>query len=171
MGLTPLEGLVMATRSGSIDPSIPLWLQQHGGLPPVEIKEALERGSGLAGLAGTPDMREVLKRASEGDARARLARDVYVHSLRGGIARMAASMEGLDALVFTGGVGERSFEIRSLAAAGLGFLGIRLGEPRNRQAQGDADISAEGASVRSAVVPAREEIQMAHEIRDLLSSR
>jgi acetate kinase len=84
---------------------------------------------------------------------------------------MAASMEGLDALVFTGGVGERSFEIRSLAAAGLGFLGIRLGEPRNRQAQGDADISAEGASVRSAVVPAREEIQMAHEIRDLLSSR
>jgi len=167
MGLTPLEGLVMATRSGSIDPSIPLWLQEHGGLPPVEIKEALERDSGLAGLAGTPDMREVLKRASEGDARARLARDVYVHSLRGGIARMAASMEGVDAVVFTGGVGERSFEIRSLAAAGLGWLGIRLDEPQN-QAEGDVDISAEGAPVRAAVVPAREEIQMAREIRDLL---
>jgi acetate kinase len=171
MGLTPLEGLVMATRSGSIDPSIPLWLQEHGGMPSVDIKEALERDSGLAGLAGTPDMREVLKRASEGDARATLARDVYVHSLRGGIARMAASMEGLDALVFTGGVGESAFEIRSLAAAGLGFLGIRLDEPRNRQAEGDADISAQGASVRTTVVPAREEIQMAREIRDLLPSR
>jgi acetate kinase len=171
MGLTPLEGLVMATRSGSIDPSIPLWLQEHAGLPPTEVKEALERDSGLTGLAGTPDMREVLKGASEGDPRARLARDVYVHSLRGGIARMVASMEGVDAVVFTGGVGERSFEIRSLAAAGLGFLGIRLDEPRNRQAEGDADISAKGASVRTTVVLAREEIQMAREIRDLLPSR
>ncbi|MDQ4059108.1 MAG: acetate/propionate family kinase, partial [Actinomycetota bacterium] len=168
MGLTPLEGLVMATRSGSIDPSIPLWLQVQAGLTRAEVQEALERDSGLTGLAGTPDMREVLGRASNGDVEAELARDVYVHALRAGIARMAASMQGVDAVVFTGGVGEHSSEIRSLAAKGLGFLGMGLDEPRNSQAARDADVSADGASVRTLVVQAREELQMAREIRNLL---
>ncbi|MGI8708806.1 MAG: acetate/propionate family kinase [Actinomycetota bacterium] len=168
MGFTPLEGLVMATRSGSIDPSIPLWMQARAGLTHAEAQEALERDSGLTGLAGTSDMREVLERATKGDDEAVLARDVYVHALRTGIARMAASMSGLDALVFTGGVGEHSSEIRSLAAAGLEFLGIRLVEARNRHAAGDRDVSAAGASVRVLVVEARKDIQMAHEIRGLL---
>ena len=168
MGFTPLEGLVMATRSGSIDPSVPLWLQAHAGLTRTEVVEALERESGLAGLAGTADMREVLKRATDAEAEAVLARDVYVHSLRAGIARMAASMEGVDAVVFTGGVGEHSSEIRSRAAAGLEFLGIRLDEHLNRRASGDTDISAAGASVRVLVVEAREDLQMAREIRALL---
>jgi acetate kinase len=167
MGFTPLEGLVMATRSGSIDPSIPMWLLDRG-LTLAEIREGLERDSGLIGLAGTPDMREILKRANEGDAKAALARNVYLHALQGGIARMAASMHGIDALVFTGGVGEHSSEIRSTAAAGLGFLGIRLDESRNRQAKGDTDISAPGASVRAVMITAREDIQMAREIRHLL---
>ena len=114
-------------------------------------------------------MREVLGRASEGDANAALARDVYLHSLQGGIARMAASMHGIDALVFTGGVGEHSSEIRSTGAAGLEFLGIRVDEPRNRGATGDMDISGAGASVRVMVVAAREDLQMAREIRALLS--
>ena len=168
MGFTPLEGLVMATRSGSIDPSVTLWLLAHAGLTPVEVQEALERESGLAGLAGTADMRAVLKRATNGEAEAVLARDVYVHALRAGIARMAASMGAVDAVVFTGGVGEHSSEIRSLAAAGLQFLGIRLDEPRNRRAAGDTDISAAGASVRVLVVEAREDLQMAREVRALL---
>ncbi|HZK50124.1 MAG TPA: acetate/propionate family kinase [Actinomycetota bacterium] len=168
MGFTPLEGLVMATRSGSIDPSVPLWLQAHGGLTPAEIQEALEHESGLAGLAGTADMRAVLKRATNGEAEAILARDVYVHALRAGIARMVASMGGVDAVVFTGGVGEHSSEIRSLAAAGLEFLGIRLDEPRNRRAAGDMDISPDGASVRVLVVEAREDLRIASEIRALL---
>jgi acetate kinase len=168
MGFTPLEGLVMATRSGSIDPSVPLWLQAHAGLTRAEVQGALEHESGLAGLAGTADMREVLQRATNGEAESVLARDVYVHALRGGIARMAASMGGLDAVVFTGGVGEHSSEIRSLAAAGLEFLGIRLDEPRNRRAAGDTDISAAGASVRVLVVEAREDLQMAREMRTLL---
>ena len=168
MGLTPLEGLVMATRSGSIDPSVPLWLQSHAGLTPAEVQEALEHESGLAGLAGTADMREVLRRATNADPEAVLARDVYVHALRAGIARMAASMQGVDAVVFTGGVGEGSSEIRSLAAAGLEFLGIRLDETSNRRAVGDTDISAAGASVRVLVVDAREDLQMAREIRALL---
>ena len=168
MGLTPLDGLVMATRSGSIDPSIHLWLQAHASLTPAEVQEALERDSGLTGLAGTADMREVVKRATNGEERAVLARDVYVHALRAGVARMAASMGGIDAVVFTGGVGEHSSEIRSLAAAGLGFLGVRLDEARNRQAAGDTDVSAAGGSVRALVVEAREDLQMAREIRGLL---
>jgi len=167
MGFTPLEGLVMATRSGSIDPSVPIWLQERG-LTLAEVREGLERDSGLTGLASTPDMREVLGRASEGDANAALARDVYLHALQGGIARMAASMHGIDALVFTGGVGEHASEIRSAAAAGMDFLGIRLHEPRNRQAKGDTDITAPGASVRTVMIMAREDIQMAREIRALL---
>ena len=171
MGLTPLEGLVMATRSGSIDPSIPLWLQTHAGLTRVEVQEALERDSGLTGLAGTADMRGVLERASNGDVEAALARDVYVHALRAGIARMAASMQGIDAVVFTGGVGEHSSEIRSLAATGLEFLGIGIDEPRNLQAAGDTDVSGAGASVRTLVVQAREDLQMAREIRDLFRER
>ena len=160
MGFTPLEGLVMATRSGSIDPSIPMWLQDHG-LTLTEVRDGLERDSGLTGLAGSPDMREVLKSATEGDSRATLARDVYVHALQGGVARMAASMRGIDTLVFTGGVGELSSEIRSTAATGLGFLGIRLDEASNRQAKGDTDISAPEASVRTVMIKAREDLQMA----------
>jgi acetate kinase len=159
---------VMATRSGSIDPSVPLWLQAHAGLTRAEVQEALEQDSGLTGLAGTADMREVLARATKGDAEAALARDVYVHALRAGIARMAASMQGVDAVVFTGGVGEHSSEIRLLAATGLEFLGMGLDEPRNRQVAGDADVSATGASVRTLVVQAREDLQMAREIRGLL---
>lgn len=168
MGLTPLEGLVMATRSGSVDPSVPLWLQAHAGLTRAEVQEALEQDSGLTGLAGTADMREVLGRAIKGDSEAALARDVYVHALRAGIARMAAAMQGVDAVVFTGGVGEHSPEIRSLAAKGLGFLGMALDEPRNRQVAEDADVSAAGAPVRTLVVQAREDLQMALEIRGLL---
>jgi acetate kinase len=168
MGLTPLEGLVMATRSGSIDPSVPLWMQSRARLTAAEVQEALERDSGLVGLAGTADMLEVLKRATNGEDDAVVARDVYVHALRAAIARMAASMRGIDALVFTGGVGEHSPEIRSLAAAGLEFLGIGLEEARNRQAAGDMDISAIEASARTVVVEAREDIQIARETRHLL---
>jgi acetate kinase len=168
MGLTPLEGLVMATRSGSIDPSVPLWMQSRAGLTAAEVQEALERDSGLVGLAGTADMREVLKRATNGEEDAVVARDVYVHALRAAIARVAASMRGIDALVFTGGVGEHSPEIRSLATAGLDFIGIGLEEARNRQAAGDMDISAIEASVRTVVVEAREDVQIARETRHLL---
>jgi acetate kinase len=171
MGFTPLEGLVMATLSGSIDPSIPLWLQAHAGLTRAEVREDLEHESGLAGLAGTADMREVLMRATNGEVEAVLARDVYLRTLRAGIASMAASMGGVDAVVFTGGVGEHSSEIRSLAAAGLEFLGIRLDELRNRRAGGDTVISAAGAPVRVLVVEAREDLQMAREVRALLEER
>src|SRR5256886_6841542 len=131
MGFTPLEGLVMATRSGSVDPGLVLWLAEQVGTPPAEVAETLEHRSGLFGLAGTADMREVVVGAAAGGQDARLALDVYIHRLRAGIAAMAAAMGGLDLLVFTGGVGENSTVVRSEAAAGLGFLGVRPDAGRN----------------------------------------
>ena len=115
-------------------------------------------------------MREVLARAAAGDARAVLGRDVYLHRLRGFIAAMTAAMDGLDVLVFTGGVGENAAEIRSRAAAGLGFLGVRLDEDRNSHGSGDDwEISADGAAVRAFVIAAREDKQIAAEVRSVLS--
>jgi len=147
MGFTPLEGLVMATRSGSVDPGLLLWLQQHEKLGVDEMAEALEHESGLVGLAGTADMRELLDRDDED---AQLALGVYIHRLRAGIAAMAASLGGLDALVFTGGVGERAARVRELACAGLQHLGV--GTP----------------AVGVLTVRAREDLEIARQVRALL---
>jgi acetate kinase len=170
MGFTPLDGLVMATRSGSVDPGLVLWLEEHAHTPPAELAATLEYRSGLAGLAGTGDMREVLARAAAGDRRAVLGRDVYLHRLRASIAAMTAAMDGLDVLVFTGGVGENSAEVRSRTAAGLGFLGVRIEEERNSRGTGDDwEISAPGAPVRAFVIAAREDKQIAAEVRSILT--
>ena len=131
MGFTPLEGLVMATRSGSVDPGLVLWLQEHAGMPAAELASTLEHRSGLLGLAGTADMRAILASAESDDPDASQALDVYVHRLRAAIAAMAASMNGMDALVFTGGVGENAPAVRKRAAQGLGFLGVKLDSERN----------------------------------------
>jgi len=173
MGFTPLDGLVMATRSGSVDPGLVLWLEEHAHTPPRELAETLEYRSGLTGLTGTGDMREVLYRAAAGDARAVLGRDVYLHRLRASVAAMAAAMGGLDVLVFTGGVGENSPEVRSRAAGGLGFLGVAVDESRNtldKAARGgeDWEITAARAAVRTFVIAAREDRQIAAEVRSVL---
>ena len=165
MGFTPLDGLVMATRSGALDPGLVLWLEQHEGIPAETVAETLEHKSGLYGLAGTGDMREILSRCAAGDARAVLARDVYVHRLRGSIAAMTASLGGLDALVFTGGVGEKSAEIRSRAMSGLGFLGVTADAAANESGAGDRQIGAPGAPVRAAVIAAREDLEIARQVR------
>jgi acetate kinase len=164
MGFTPLEGLVMATRSGDIDPGLVSWLAQRE----VDVPEALEKRSGLTGLAGTGDMRALLDRA---DDDARLAVAVYIHRLRKGIAAMAASLGGVDVCVFTGGVGENSADIRLQAAAGLGFLGIEVNPEANAaRANGAAvtDISSDDAAARTLVIPAREDREMARQSRRLL---
>jgi acetate kinase len=177
MGFTPLDGLVMATRSGSVDPGLVLWLEEHAHMPPRELAAALETRSGLAGLAGTGDMREVLDRATAGDQPAVLGRDVYLHRLRASVAAMAAAMDGIDVLLFTGGVGENSPEIRARAADGLAFLGVAVDESRNtlgadaRGASGEGDdweITAPGAKVRTFVIAAREDKRIAAEVRALL---
>jgi acetate kinase len=171
MGFTPLEGLVMATRSGSVDPGLLLWLLEREALSTAELGEALEHQSGLLGLSGTADMRLLLERAGPGgDAAAGLALEVYLHRLRAGIAAMAASLGGLDVLVFTGGVGERSAEVRARAAEGLGFLGVAVDGARNAGVSADVEITAAGASVRTVVVHAREDVQIARETRRVLGA-
>ncbi len=168
MGFTPLEGLVMATRSGSVDPGLLMWLLQHGKLGIDEVSRGLEQVSGLAGLAALPggsgDMRDVRAAAEEGDASARLAIAVYLHRLRREIAAMAAAMDGLDVLVFTGGIGEYHPQIRAAAADGLGFLGVSVDADRN-QATADAEIGDPAAAVRVLVVTAREDLEIARQAR------
>ena len=169
MGFTPLEGLVMATRSGSVDPGLLLWLLQRTDLSERELACALERESGLLGLAGTADMREVLERAAHADDAARLALEVYLNRLRAGIASMAAALGGLDVLVFTAGVGERSAEIRARAVDGLAFLGLAVDSDANGEALGDADISDPGAPARTLVLRAREDLEIARQCRIVLA--
>jgi acetate kinase len=168
MGFTPLEGLVMATRSGSVDPGLILWLLERERISERDLADALEHESGLLGLAGTADMRELLARDDED---ATLALDVYVHRLRAGIAAMTASLGGLDALVFTGGVGENAPEVRRRAVAGLGFLGAQLDEQRNADVAGDADIGAPNAPVRTLVIAAREDLEIAAQVRAVVGDR
>ncbi len=170
MGFTPLEGLVMATRSGSIDPGLLLWLQRHAGMTEPELTEALDQRSGLLALAGTGDMRDVLTLASAGDANASLAFDVYMHRLRALIASMTAAMGGIDALVFTGGVGENAPSVRAAAVAGLRFLGLEIDPALNAKPTRDADVSAAGASVRTLVIHAHEDVEVARDVRHVLAT-
>jgi acetate kinase len=170
MGFTPLEGLVMATRSGTVDPGALLYLQRHAGLSETELTDALDRKGGLLALGGTADMREILQRIASGDDAAELAFDVYVHRLRGLIAAMAAAMGGLDVLVFTGGVGENAPHVRAAAAGGLRFLGVEVGPTLNASLEPDADISAPGALVPTLVIKAREAVEVAREVRRVLSA-
>ena len=169
MGFTPLEGLVMATRSGSVDPGLVLWLQEHAGLSVEAIAEGLEHQSGLVGLAGTDDMREILASAAAGQGPAQLALDVYLHRLRAGVAAMAAALGGLDVLVFTGGVGENAVEIRARALDGLGFLGLAIDRERNDGGSGDREIGAVASPARVLVVHAREDLEMAASVRTALA--
>ena len=164
MGFTPLEGLVMQTRSGSVDPGLMLHLLRREGVSPDELYDVLDRESGLKGLSGTSgDFREVAEARSAGDAAAALAFDVYVHRLVREAAGMAASAGGLDVLVFTGGVGEHAADLRAALADGLGHLGVRLDEAANDALDGEGVI---GDGV--VVVAAREDLEMARQVEELL---
>ncbi len=173
MGFTPLEGLVMATRSGSVDPGLLVWLLRHGGLTLDELSDGLEFSAGLAGLADLPggsgDLRDVRLAAARRNPGARLALDVHAHRLRAQIAAMAAALGGLDALVFTGGIGEHQGDTRAEAVSGLGFLGVAVDENGNATARPDCDISAPGAAVRTLVITAREDIEIARQTRAVLA--
>ena len=171
MGFTPLEGLVMATRSGSVDPGLVLWLEEHERLAPREVASALEQRSGLLALAGTPDMREVQRRADGGDGAARLALDVYGHRLAAGIAAMTATLGGVEAIAFTGGVGEHAAAVRADAARRLGWLGVAVDAGANAAAVPDCEVTADGADVRVLVIAAREDLQIAREVRAAAGDR
>jgi acetate kinase len=170
MGFTPLAGLVMKTRSGTIDPGLLLWLLQDKGLDLDTVNAVLHHQAGLKGLSGTSgDLRDVLAARDSGDSDASLAFDVFVHRLAREIGGMAVSAGGLDVLVFTGGMGEHSPELRAAAAAQLGFLGVWLDPAANAAAHADADISAAGSTVRTVVVTAAEDLEVARATRSVLA--
>jgi len=164
MGFTPLEGLMMGSRSGSVDPGILTYLMRQGRLQAHDIDEMLNQKSGLLGISGVSgDMREILAAMKQGHPRARLAFDIYTHRLQAGIGAMVAVLGGIDALVFTAGVGENSPEVRSAACGKLEFLGLKLDETANAQVSDDQDIAAHDSGVRVLVIRAREEWAIAEE--------
>jgi acetate kinase len=139
-------------------------------VPAAQLAHALEHESGLLALGGSADMREITSRAERGDERAGLAFDVYTGRLLAGIAAMTAALGGLDALVFTGGVGQRSAHVRASAASGLAFLGVVVDEALNHaRDQTDRDVSAPDASVRTLVLAAREDLEIARQTRDVIA--
>jgi acetate kinase len=168
MGFTPLDGLVMATRSGSIDPGLVLWLEEHVRMPPAELASTLEHRSGLLGLAGTADMRAILAAEASGDEAAILGLGVYLHRLRASIAAMVAALGGLDVLVFTGGVGENAPAIRARVAADLAYLGVAVDPAANAAARDDAEVGVVGAPVRTLMIRAREDLEIVREVRAVL---
>ncbi len=165
MGWTPLEGLVMGQRSGSVDPGIILYLLERGRYTPAELARVLNEQSGLRGISGlSGDMREIIAAATGGHPQATLAFDVFTHRLRAAIGAMTASLGGIDVLTFTGGIGENAAEVRLAACCGLEFLGMRLDEERNRGVGAkDADIAMPDSRVRILVVHARETWAMVRE--------
>jgi acetate kinase len=165
MGFTPLEGLVMQTRSGSVDPGLVMHLLLREGVAADELYDTLDRESGLKGLSGTSgDFREVRRAREAGDEAAELAFDVYVHRLVREAGAMAAAAGGLDLLVFTGGVGEHAPDLRRAVSVGLAHLGVRIDEERNLAADGDAAI---GDGV--VVVEAREDLEIERQVRSVLA--
>jgi acetate kinase len=170
MGFTPLAGLVMNTRPGTLDPGLLLWLLRQGAVPPDELGDVLEHRSGLKGLSATSgDLREVLAGRAAGDAACTLAFDVYLHRLARETAAMTAATGGLDLLVLTGGVGEHAWPVRAELAAALAHLGLAVDDELNRATTADADITATGAMVRTVVLTAREDLEIRRQVHEVLA--
>lgn len=161
MGMTPLEGLVMGTRCGDLDPAIPLYLSLKTGMPAVALERVLKEESGLAGLCGSSDVREVIARAEAGDPDSELALDVYCYRVKKYIGAYLAVLGRVDALVFTAGVGENSALVRQRCCEGLSGLGIALHEGRNGSAsRGEREIQADGSAVKVLVIPTEEALEI-----------
>jgi acetate kinase len=166
MGFTPLDGLVMGTRSGAVDPGLLLHVLRHKGLDADRLDHALNHESGLLGISGiSSDMRRLLAAEAMGDPRARLAIDVYVHRLRQTIGAMAATLGGVDALVFTAGVGEHSGEIRRRVCHGLDFLGLQLNHSANAVCIPDADVASGSSAGRILTIATREDLTIVREVK------
>ena len=164
MGFTPLEGLMMGTRSGSVDPGILTYLMREGQLQAQEIDDVLNKESGLLGISGiSGDMREILASVKRGHSRAKLAFDIYVHRLQAGIGAMVAVLGGIDVLVFSAGVGENSTEVRAAVCKPLIFLGLKLDDAANVQRAPDADIATPDSAVRILIIRAQEDWAIAKE--------
>jgi acetate kinase len=167
MGFTPMEGLVMATRSGSVDPGLVLWLANK--LSPAEVEAALDSKSGLLGLGGSSKMDEIVRRSAS-DRQAALAFDTYTHRLRAEIGGMAAGLGGLDVLVFTGGVGENSPEVRYATTERLSFLGVKIDRDANTRVTADCEIGTPDSEVHTVVIHSREDLEISHQVQRALSN-
>lgn len=164
MGFTPLEGLMMGTRSGSVDPGILTYLMRQQHLSGEQLDNLLNQHSGLLGISGiSGDMREILQAVKTGHERAKLAFDIYVHRLQSDIGAMIAVLGGIDALIFTAGVGENSPEVRAAACDNLGYAGLELDQKKNAQSTPDCDISAAASSVRVLTIHAQEDWEIARD--------
>jgi acetate kinase len=171
MGFTPMEGLMMGSRSGSVDPGILIFLLQHKGYSAEQLDKELNKASGLQGVSGvSSDMRQILQAISEGNSRAKLAFDIYVHRLRSAIGAMLAALGGVDALVFTAGVGEHAPSIRAAACETFGFLNLALDPQKNAQSPTDQDISTADSAVRVLVIQTQEDWIIAQECWKLKKS-
>jgi acetate kinase len=172
MGFTPLEGLMMGTRSGSIDPGILTYLMRKDHLTGEQLDDLLNTKSGLLGISGiSGDMREIVAAMNDGHPRAKLAFEIFVHRLQTGIGAMIAALGGIDALVFTAGIGENSPDLRAAACANFGFLGLRLDPAKNVQSPVDQEISLSDSAVRVFVVRAQEDWAIARDCWRLVSAR
>jgi acetate kinase len=169
MGLTPLEGLVMGTRSGDIDPALPFFLSKHLGLSIDEIDDLLNKKSGLKGLCGINDMREIEKRAAAGDQRAATALDVYTLRIKKYIGAYYAELGHLDAVIFTAGIGENSPKVRHMSCEGLEDLGLKLDPEKNKVKSGlIREINCRDSRVKILVVPTNEEKKIALETENVI---
>jgi acetate kinase len=169
MGFTPLEGLMMVRRSGSIDPGLLLYLLRQQGVSADALDRGLNEQAGLAGVSGvSAALRAVLAAADHGDARSRLAVEMFVHRVVATLGGLVATLGGLDALVFTGGIGEHSLMVRGQVAASLEFLGLRLDAAANAEVSSDADIAATDSRVRVLVITAREDLAVLRDVRGVL---
>ena len=170
MGFTPIDGLMMGTRAGAVDPGILMYVQEQRGLSAKSVDDALNHDSGLKGVSGvSSDYREVESAAGRGDARARLALDIYAVRVRQAIGALAVTLGGVDALVFTAGVGEHSASLRRAACEGLECLGIRLDAAANESGAGDREVAAATSSARVWVLHTREELMIARETQRVLA--
>ena len=170
MGFTPLEGLMMRTRSGSVDPGILTYLMRQGPLTGEELDDLLNTKSGLLGISGvSSDMRQIVTAMKDGHPRAKLAFEIFVHRLQTAIGAMIAALGGIDALVFTAGIGENSPEVRAAACANFGFLGLKLDPAKNSQSPADQEISPSDSGVRVLIVRAQEDWAIARDCWRLAS--
>src|ERR1700722_14611425 len=164
MGFTPLDGLMMGTRSGSVDPGILTYLLREDQLDGKTLDDTLNAKSGLLGISGvSSDMREVEAGMKKGNVRAKLAFDIFVHRLRSGIGPLIAALNGIDVLVFTAGIGENSAEVRAAACVNLGFLGLAMDSAKNLSSPMESDIAASSSTVRVLVLAAQEDWAIARE--------
>ena len=173
MGMTPLEGLVMGTRVGDVDPGLLLYLLREQNMTAAQLDDMLNKQSGLQGVSGlSADMRDLEKAAAGGNAQAELALALFAYRVRKYIGAYAAALGGLDAVAFTGGIGERSASVRGRICAGLEFLGLHLDAQANQKAGGKdaARVSPAGSAVSVWVIPTDEERQIAREVAGVLGA-